>query len=68
MTSADDTNGANNTDTETTVISKKAAGNAKGKGKKNKAELCRPEHLRAHPATTSSTGTAGTDVIRGLAG
>lgn len=64
VASADDTNGANNTDTETTVISKKVTGNAKGK---NKASCAAPS-ISGTPGNDVLTGTEGADVIRGFAG
>lgn len=74
VTSVDDTNGANNADTETTVITKKAAGTTgkgkakgKGKGKKNKASCAAPS-ISGTPGNDTLTGTAGADVIRGFAG
>jgi len=62
VASPDDTNGANNTDTETTVISKKGPGNAKGKAS------CAAPSISGTPGNDTLTGTAGADVIRGFAG
>jgi uncharacterized repeat protein (TIGR01451 family) len=54
LTSADDTNPANNLDTETTVINKKTA-------------TPKPKHPKGHPscATPTIVGTAGNDVLQG---
>ena len=57
-----DTNDANNTDTETTVISKKGTGNAQGKAS------CAAPSISGTPGNDTLTGTAGADVIRGFAG
>lgn len=60
LTSVDDTNAANNQDTETTVISKK------GKGK-NKASCAAPT-ISGTAGNDTLVGTNGSDVIRGFAG
>jgi uncharacterized repeat protein (TIGR01451 family) len=55
LTSADDTNAANNLDTETTVINKKPSTPKP------------PKHHKGHPscATPTIVGTAGNDVLQG---
>jgi uncharacterized repeat protein (TIGR01451 family) len=63
VTSVDDTNAANNQDTETTVINKKAT----GKKPKGKASCAAPT-ISGTAGNDTLTGTAGTDVIRAFAG
>ncbi|MGH2956665.1 MAG: hypothetical protein ACRDL6_06705 [Solirubrobacterales bacterium] len=61
VTSPDDTNAANNQDTETTVITEPAK-TAKGKGKKKKKKK---KKIRASCGSPTISGTAGDDRIVG---
>jgi len=63
LTSVDDTVPGNNSDTETTVISKKAT----GKNKKVAASCATPT-ISGTAAGETLVGTAGNDTIRGFAG
>ena len=65
LASVDDTNAANNQDTETTVINKKATGK---KPKKPKGASCATPTISGTAGADVLVGTAGADVIRGFAG
>ena len=65
VASVDDTNAANNQDTETTVINKKPTGK---KPKKPKGATCAAPTISGTAGNDVLVGTAGADVIRGFAG
>lgn len=65
LASVDDTNAANNQDTETTVISKKPTGK---KPKKPKGASCATPTISGTAGNDVLVGTAGADTIRGFAG
>lgn len=64
LTSVDDTDAANNQDTETTVINKKPT----GKKPKAKNASCAAPTVSGTAGNDTLVGTAGADVIRGFAG
>jgi uncharacterized repeat protein (TIGR01451 family) len=65
LTSVDDTNAANNQDTESTVIAKKATGKPP---KQPKSASCAAPTISGTAGNDTLVGTAGSDVIRGFAG